>query len=64
MNKSPSAWPIPKVAAGGGAAAATALAVWALDAFLGISMPAEAAAGLTAFVSFAAAYLTPPGGVK
>jgi len=64
MNKSPSAWPVPKVVAGGGAAAATALLVWALDAFLGIRMPAEAAAGLTAFISFGAAYLTPPGGVR
>jgi hypothetical protein len=63
-NRSPSAAPVPKVAVGGAVGAAVAVLVWILKQYGGIELPAEVAAALTVIFSFAAGYLTPPGGMK
>lgn len=48
--------PTPKVAAAGGAGAATVVIVWLLG-MAGVAVPPEVASAITALLSFAAGYL-------
>jgi|GEM_PF-6747683 len=58
--RSPSAFPVRKVAAGGVAGAVTAIIVWILSAAFKIDIPPEIASAITVILSFAAGYLIPP----
>lgn len=52
--------PVPKMVAAGVGGALATLAVWLLNALTGVEVPAEAAAALTALLSFAAGYIKSP----
>ena len=58
--RSPSAFPVRKVAAGGVAGAITTIIVWILSAAFKVDMPPEIAAAITVVLSFAAGYFIPP----
>ncbi len=58
--RSPSAFPVRKVAAGGAAGAITAIIVWILSAAFKINIPPEIASAITVVLSFLAGYLIPP----
>jgi hypothetical protein len=58
--RSPSAFPVRKVAAGGVAGAVTAIIVWILAAAFNVNIPPEIASAITVVLSFAAGYLIPP----
>jgi hypothetical protein len=58
--RSPSAFPVRKVAAGGVAGAITVIIVWILAAAFKVTIPPEIASAITVVLSFAAGYLIPP----
>jgi tetrahydromethanopterin S-methyltransferase subunit E len=61
-NESPSAMPNAKVLNGAVAGAVTVLAVWLLETFAHVAMPATVSAALTVIFTFAMGYVTPPAG--
>lgn len=61
-NVSPSAAPVPKVAAAGAAGAAATVLVLLVQAWTGSSLPPGVEGAIATLLAFAAGYLTPPRG--